>query len=56
VVDLTLGRAIVFRKPRPDAKSAFGHTYASVSAHGRDDKFAPLAAPQARVLAGDLLP
>jgi len=56
VVDLTTGRVIVFRNPRPDAKSAFGHTYATLTAHGRDDKFTPLAAPHARVMAGDLLP
>ncbi len=56
VIDLTTDRVIVFRDPRPDAKSAFGHTDATLSAHGRDDTLTPLAAPQARVSVNDLLP
>ena len=56
VIDLTTDRVLVFRGPRPEAKSAFGHTYASLAAYGRDDKLAPLAAPTARVLVADLLP
>jgi Uma2 family endonuclease len=56
VVDLTTDRVIVFRDPRPDANSKFGQKYGALSAHGRDDKLTPLAAPNARVLVGDLLP
>lgn len=56
VVDLTTDRVLVFRNPAPEAGSAFGQNYASVSAYGRDDKLSPLAAPTAHVLAGDLLP
>lgn len=56
VVDLTTDRVLVFRNPAPEAGSAFGQNYSSVSAHGRDDRLSPLAAPTARVLAGDLLP
>lgn len=56
VIDLTTDRVLVFRGPRPAAKSAFGHTYASLGAYGRDDKLTPLAAPHARVLVADLLP
>ena len=56
VVDLTTDRVLVFRSPAPETGSAFGRNYASVSAYGRDDKLTPLAAPAARILAGDLLP
>lgn len=56
VVDLTTDRVLVFRSPKPDAKAKFGHDYAAVSAHGRNDKLAPLAAPNARVQVSDLLP
>ncbi|MBN9122372.1 MAG: Uma2 family endonuclease [Planctomycetes bacterium] len=56
VVDLTTDRVLVFRSPKPEIGSAFGQNYAPVSAHGRDDALTPLAAPNARVLVGDLLP
>lgn len=56
VIDLTTARVLVFRSPRPEAGSKFGQNYGSVTAHGRDDKLTPLAAPDARILAGDLLP
>ena len=56
VIDLTRDQVLVFRSPKPEAGAKFGQTYASVSAHGRDDKLTPLAAPNARVLVGDLLP
>ena len=56
VIDLTTSRVLVFRSPKPDPKSKFGQDYASVSAHGRDDKLAPLAAPNTRILVSDLLP
>jgi Uma2 family endonuclease len=56
VIDLTTDRVLVFRSPKPDPNSKFGRDYASVSAHGRDDKLTPLAAPSARVLVSDLLP
>jgi len=56
VVDLATDRVLVFRSPRPDANSRFGHDYASLAAHGRDDKLSPLAAPAARILGSDLLP
>jgi Uma2 family endonuclease len=56
VIDLTTDRVLVFRTPKPDPNAKFGHDYASVSAHGRDEKVAPLAAPTARALVGDLLP
>ncbi len=59
VIDLTTDRVLVFRAPKPDPSAKFGRAYASVSAHGRDDKLTPLAAPTAptaRVLVGDLLP
>jgi Uma2 family endonuclease len=56
VIDLTTDRVLVFRSPRPDANSRFGHDYASLTARGRDDKLSPLAAPTARFLGSDLLP
>jgi Uma2 family endonuclease len=56
VVDLTTDRVLVFRSPKPDPNAKFGHDYASVAAYGRDDKFSPLAAPNARVQGSDLLP
>ncbi|AMV25608.1 hypothetical protein VT84_14520 [Gemmata sp. SH-PL17] len=56
VVDLTTDRVLVFRSPAPDAASRFGMNYASVSAHGRDDKVTPLAVPQSRIAVSDLLP
>jgi Uma2 family endonuclease len=56
VIDLVNDRVLVFRSPKPDANSKFGKDYASVSAHKRDDKLTPLAAPNARVLVNDLLP
>ena len=56
VVDLTTDRVIVFRDPRSAANSQFGQDYGSLSAYGRDNKLTPLAAPNARVLVGDLLP
>lgn len=56
VIDLTRDQVLVFRSPKPDEKSPFGQRYATVSAYRRDDKFAPLAAPNARVQVNDLLP
>ena len=56
VVDLTTDRVLVFRTPQPSAKSASAHTYATVSAYGRDATITPFAAPQARVAVNDLLP
>jgi hypothetical protein len=56
VVDLVNERALVFRSPKPEVGSKFGLNYASVSAHTRDDKLTPLAAPTARVQVSDLLP
>jgi Uma2 family endonuclease len=56
VVDLVNDQVLVFRSPKPEARSKFGTNYASVSAHRRDDKLTPLAAPNARVLVNDLLP
>ena len=56
VIDLTRDQVLVFRSPKPEAGAKFGQTYASVSAHGRDDTLTPLAAPSARVKVSDLLP
>jgi Uma2 family endonuclease len=56
VIDLTRDRVVVFRSPQPKTDSAFGQDYASVSAFGRDDSIAPLAAPNSRVQISDLLP
>jgi Uma2 family endonuclease len=56
VIDLTRGYVVVFRSPKPDPNSKFGKDYASVSIHRPDEKIAPLAAPNARVLVNDLLP
>jgi Uma2 family endonuclease len=56
VIDLTTDRVLVYRNPQPKIGAKFGADYASLSAHGRDDKLAPLAAPHARIVAGDLLP
>jgi len=56
VVNLVNDRVLVFRSPKPEAGSKFGQNYAAVSAHRRDDKITPLAAPNARVLVSDLLP
>jgi Uma2 family endonuclease len=56
VIDLTTDRVLVFRSPKQEIASKFGQNFASVSAHGRDDKLTPLAAPNACVLASDLLP
>jgi Uma2 family endonuclease len=56
VIDLTRNQVLVFRSPQPDPNSKFGKDYAAVSAHKRDDKLTPLAAPNARVLVSDLLP
>lgn len=56
VVDLVNDQVLVFRSPKPEAGSKFGQNYAAVSAHRRDDKITPLAAPNARVLVSDLLP
>lgn len=56
VIDLVNDRVIVFRGPRPEANSAFGHTYALPTIYTRDDKLTPLAAPHASVFVNDLLP
>jgi hypothetical protein len=56
VVDLTTDRVLVFRSPKPDPNAKYGQNYASLAAYGRDDKFSPLAAPNARLLGSDLLP
>jgi Uma2 family endonuclease len=56
VIDLTTDRVLVFRSPKPGPNAKFGKDYASVSAHGRNDKLTPLAAPNARVLVSHLLP
>lgn len=56
VIDLVNDQVLVFRSPKPEAVSKFGKNYASVSAHKRDDKITPLAAPNSRVLVNDLLP
>ncbi len=56
VIDLVRDQVLVFRKPRPDTKAKFGHDYASVSSHKRDETLSPLAVPSARVAVSDLLP
>jgi Uma2 family endonuclease len=55
VID-TSGRVLVFRNPHPETGQPFGHAYARVTAHSRDDVRIPLAAPEARVKVADLLP
>jgi Uma2 family endonuclease len=46
----------VYRGPRPDAESAFGWRYASRQVLGPEAFATPLAAPDARIPVGDLLP
>jgi Uma2 family endonuclease len=56
VIDVTGGRVLVFRGPRPEQGQPFGFAYGSVSAHHRGDRISPLAIPDARVDVNDLLP
>ena len=57
VLDLLAhNRLYVFRDPRPEPGQRFGHGYFHQSLIGPADTVSPLAAPQASVLVGDLLP
>jgi Uma2 family endonuclease len=50
------GRLLIFRDPQPAEAQPYGHTYRRLTAHGRDEQAAPLAAPERKVCVADLLP
>jgi Uma2 family endonuclease len=56
VVDLNNRLVIVHRDPQPDPASPSGAAYGTVTPMGPGQTVAPLAAPQAAVNVGDLLP
>jgi Uma2 family endonuclease len=56
IVNIPDGRLEVYREPMPDAAAPFGWRYGSVVTLTPERRIAPLAAPGAPVLVGDLLP
>jgi Uma2 family endonuclease len=56
VVDLTRGRLVVLRDPKPREEEVYRYAYTSLAIHESDAEVAPLAAPTASVRVADLLP
>jgi Uma2 family endonuclease len=56
VVDLTHRKLLVFRDPAPDPSRPFGACYRTATTHEPAAVVAPLAASQASIKVGDLLP
>lgn len=56
VIDLNNQLVIVHRDPRPDPTSPSGAAYATITRLAAGQTIVPLAAPQAAVAVGDLLP
>jgi Uma2 family endonuclease len=56
IVNIPDQRIEVYREPVPDSTAAFGWRYGRTVTLGPNERVAPLAAPQAVILAADLLP
>ena len=56
VLDVTNRRLLVFRDPQPLARGLGATAYRKQTVFGPTDRVSPLAAPQASILVGDLLP
>jgi Uma2 family endonuclease len=56
VIDLEHRQLLVFRDPQPLPKGLGATAYKTHLTFGPADRVSPLAAPQASILVGDLLP